>query len=190
MPKLEVKQINMYLQFYKLPVICLTARYLLEVCGKLVRCVVPKHVLNDLEDKQRIVASFVTGLSKSGGNSSLALESGLMPIEIRYHLGLHRFFNRLLDSSSTLIQEALAEHKSAKWGSSYKKLITNVIDRYQLRGLTKSAAKSQIMEQAWNCLLKDIYTLKSLKHYSVRQQQWELPEHINDTEHSTVLSKF
>ena len=42
----------------------------------------------------------------------------------------------------------------------------------------------------WEVLLKDVYSLKSLKHYSVRGDPWELPGHVKDAEVSEVLCKF
>ena len=172
------------------------ARSLWETCALpaimygIEACVVPKKIIAELEDRQRIVASFITGLPRTGGNTALALESGLIPMEARYHIGLHRFFNRLLDSSSELVQEALNEHRNATWGSAYKDRVKTVIDKYQLAGMTNKAAKTQIMQMSWDELLKDVYALKSLKFLSIRHDMWELPEHITDSEHSTLLCKF
>ena len=64
------------------------------------------------------------------------------------------------------------------------------IDKFQLAGMTSKAARAQILTISWDKILKDVYQMKSLKFYSIRQQMWELPEHINDSEHSTVLCKF
>ena len=93
-------------------------------------CVLPDSILKELEAKQKIIASFITGLPKTGGNTALHLESGLAPITTRYHVGVHRFFNRLLESDSVLIQHALMEHKTGKWDSSYKKLIVKITEEY------------------------------------------------------------
>ena len=174
----------------------LVARSLWETCALPAimygteACVLSKRCLKELEQKQKIIASFVTGLPRAGGNTALLLESGLIPIESRYHVRLHRFFNHLLESSSELVQEALIEHKHSDWSSPYRELIIRVIRQYNVSGMTKEAAKSVILETTWNTLLKEVYELKSLKFLSIRNSMFELPGHVNDSEHSTTLCQF
>ena len=88
------------------------ARSLWEVCAVPAvmygseSCVVTKGLLGDLKEKQRVIAAFVVGLPRKGGN-----------MEAKYHVGVHRVFNRLLDSSSDLMYEALQEHRNSVLGS-------------------------------------------------------------------------
>ena len=80
-------------------------------------CVLGKNILEELNKRQRRIAAFITGLPSTGGNIALSLESGLIPFEARYHIGLHRFFNRCLKSKCSLIIEALNEHSHGGWNS-------------------------------------------------------------------------
>ena len=48
-------------------------------------CVLGKSIFKELDKKQRVIASLITGMSSSGGNSALALESGLMGFKARYN---------------------------------------------------------------------------------------------------------
>ena len=116
-----------------------------------------ESILKELESKQNLVAAFITGLPKSGGTTALHLESGLVPITTRYHVGLYRFFHRLIVSDSDLIQHALIEHKTGKWESPYRNLILKITLQYKLSGMTNLAAKSRIMEVAWVTLMRDVY---------------------------------
>ena len=171
------------------------ARSLWEYCAVpaimygLEACIVSKGVLRVLEEKQKAIAAFVTGLPRNGGNVALTLESGLLPMQARYDVGVHRFFNRLLESNSDLICEALQEHRSARWGSPYRSLLRRVIRKYGLANLNSEASKSRITGLVWRETVKEMYDKKSLKFYSVRNKEWELPSHVNDSEHSTVLCK-
>ena len=56
--------------------------------------------------------------------------------------------------------------------------------------MTNLAAKTRIMEVAWQEMLRDIYSMKSLKYYSIRNEMWELPDHITDNSNSIALCLF
>ena len=78
-------------------------------------CVLGKRTLDALDKKQNIIAAFITGIQKNGGNTALAIESGLMSFVARYHIGSHRFFNRALNSKSSLVSEGIWEHSLGSW---------------------------------------------------------------------------
>ena len=153
-------------------------------------CVLGGTILRELDYRQRRIASFITGLSPVGGNVALTLESGLLPFEARYHIGLHRFFNRCLKSKSDLVIAALQEHKGREWKSPYKATLETVIMKYGLTHLTSAASKEKILEWTWQEVLREMYSLKSLQSYSVRDSKWELPKHINDSYRRGIISKF
>ena len=105
--------------------------------------VLSKGIIGELEERQRVMASFNTGLPRAGGNIALTMESGLLLIETRYHIELHRYFGRVFDSSSDLMQSALVEHKNATWSSPYKEVINQVINKYSLESMTKASGKQE-----------------------------------------------
>ena len=61
---------------------------------------------------------------------------------------------------------------------------------YGVQYFSSSASKARILDVEWEVLMKDVYSLKSLRNLAVRGDPWELPEHVNDSEQSRVLSKF
>ena len=127
-------------------------------------CVLGKSIFKELDKKQRVIASLITGMSSSGGNSALALESGLMGFEARYNTCLHRYFNRALVSKSKLIEEALWEHSMGPWVSPYQAKVNFVIKKYGLQYMNSNSSKARILDVEWEELLKDVYSLKSLKN--------------------------
>ena len=153
-------------------------------------CILSDKTLKNLDEKQRSIAAFVTGLSIKGGNAALTIESGLMPFKARYHIAMHRYFNRLLKSQSHLIEQALIEHQDGGWGSPYKKRIDDIIKLYDLEYMTPKAAIRRIKDEAWAQVMKEVYSLRSLRYFSIRVEPWMLPGHITDSESSAVLSRF
>ena len=152
-------------------------------------CVLGAKVLKELEDRQKRIAAFVTGLSRSGGNVALILESGLMPMKIRYHMMFYRYFNRLMSLDSGLLFEALGEH-IGRWKSKYKEACGQLRRMYGLEYLSSKASLSKISEVAWADVLEQKYRLKSLRFLSVSAERWELPGHVNDSRGSRVLCKL
>ena len=153
-------------------------------------CVIPGKVWKELETCQKRVASFVTGLQLEGGNVALWLESGLMPMKVRYHINVSRYFNKLMSVESGLLAKALTEHYDGNWSSSYRNQIKSIVEQYDLHYLSSKATLARISDSAWGSLLEEMYRLKSLKHLSLRNEKWELPEHVKDSKESKVLSKF
>ena len=153
-------------------------------------CILSEKTLKNLDEKQRSIAAFITGLSIKGGNTALTVESGLMPFKARYHIAMHRFFNRLLKSRSHLIGQALVEHQEGGWSSPYKRRIDEIIKLYGLEYMTPKVAIRSIKEEAWAQVMKEVYSLKSLRYFSSRVEPWMLPGHITDSQGSAVLSRF
>ena len=126
----------------------------------------------------------------TGGNSALLLESGLMPFETRYHLSLHRYFKHLQVSKSDIVMEALHEHAEGDWMSPYRELIQKITRKYEVSGMSKGVAKNKILEISWGKVLTDLYSMKSLRFYSVRGERWSLPGHVNDLDVGAMLCKY
>ena len=58
--------------------------------------------------------------------------------------------------------------------------------KYGLSHLTSAVSK----EYSWGEVLKELYKLKSLVNFSVRELKWNLPKHVNDSYASGVLCRF